>query len=74
MTLKETIGFRITELCAKKGLSPYALAMACGLDKSTIYSILGEKSKSPEAIVLFDFSLSFLFLLKNKSAMLLPIS
>ena len=42
MTLKETIGFRITELCAKKGLSP------CGLDKSTIYSILGEKSKSPE--------------------------
>ena len=48
MTLKETIGFRITELCAKKGLSPYALAMACGLDKSTIYSILGEKSKSPE--------------------------
>ena len=48
LTLKETIGIRLTELCAKKGLSPYALAMACGLDKSTIYSILGEKSKSPE--------------------------
>lgn len=26
----------------------YSLAIICGVDKSTIYSILGEKSKSPE--------------------------
>lgn len=48
MTLKQAIGRRIRELCAQRGLSLYALAILCGVDKSTLYSILGEKSKSPE--------------------------
>ncbi len=52
MTLKETIGDRITQLCTEKGLSPYSLAIACGVDKSTIYSILGNKSKSPEVVTI----------------------
>ena len=46
--LKETIAFRITQLCEEKNISVYSLAILCGVDKSTIYSILGEKSKSPE--------------------------
>ena len=46
--LKETIAFRINQLCVEKDITVYALAMSCGIDKSTIYSILGEKSKSPE--------------------------
>ena len=48
MTLKETIAYRIKQLCAEKGLTPYSLAMLCGVDKSTIYSVLGEKSHNPE--------------------------
>ncbi|MPN56781.1 hypothetical protein SDC9_204473 [bioreactor metagenome] len=48
MTLKETIAYRIMQLCNEKQISPYALAINCGVDKSTIYSILGNKSKSPE--------------------------
>lgn len=48
MTLKETIAYRISQLCEEKEISPYALAMICGVDKSTVYSILGEKSQSPE--------------------------
>lgn len=48
MTLKEAVVNRILQLCAERGLTPYALAMLCGIDKSTIYSIIGEKSKSPE--------------------------
>ena len=49
MTLKETIAYRITQLCAEhKNMTPYSLAMQCGIDKSTIYSILGDKSNSPE--------------------------
>ncbi|MEA5013641.1 hypothetical protein SDC9_176632 [bioreactor metagenome] len=48
MNLKETIAFRITQLCEDRNISTYALAIACGVDKSTIYSILGEKSNSPE--------------------------
>jgi len=47
-SLKETIAFRIVQLCEEKNISAYALAISCGVDKSTIYSILGEKSKSPE--------------------------
>lgn len=52
MTLKETIADRISQLCMLKDLSPYSLAILCGIDKSTIYSILGEKSKSPEVVTI----------------------
>ena len=48
MMLKETIAHRILQLCKEKDISVYALAIMCGVDKSTIYSILGNKSKSPE--------------------------
>jgi len=46
--LKDTIAFRITQLCEERNISIYSLAISCGVDKSTIYSVLGEKSKSPE--------------------------
>lgn len=46
--LKEVIAWRINELCQIKNMTPYALSISCGIDKSTIYSILGDKSKSPE--------------------------
>lgn len=48
MTLKETIANRILQLCGERNLTPYSLAMLCGIEKTTLYSILGEKSKSPE--------------------------
>ena len=48
MTLKETIANRIYELCDSRGLNPNSLAVLCGVDPSTVYSILGAKSKSPE--------------------------
>lgn len=48
MTLKEAIAGRIAQLCEERELTPYSLAMLCGLDKSTVYSILGTKSRSPE--------------------------
>lgn len=52
MSLKETIAFRINQLCEEKDITIYALAISCGVDKSTIYSILGEKSKSPEVVTI----------------------
>lgn len=48
MTLKETIANRIEQLCEQKNMNPSSLAYHCGMDRSTIYSILGDKSKSPE--------------------------
>lgn len=48
MTLKEAIAFRIQKLCSDRNITPYHLAMLCGVDRGTIYSILGDKSKSPE--------------------------
>ncbi len=48
MTLKDTIKNRIYELCDDKGLNANSLANITGIDPSTIYSILGEKSKNPE--------------------------
>ena len=48
MTLKEAIARRILELCEEKGLNPNSLAALCGMDRSTVYSVLGEKSRSPE--------------------------
>ena len=48
MNLKDAIAFRIEELCNINNLNASSLAYLCGMDRSTIYSILGEKSKSPE--------------------------
>ena len=48
MTLKEAIAYRITQLCKEKDHNPSSLAYLGGMDRSTIYSILGDKSKSPE--------------------------
>lgn len=48
MNVKEAIAFRINQLCELNNLSPSALAKLCGIDSSTVYSILGTKSKSPE--------------------------
>lgn len=48
MSLKEAIVFRINQLCEEREITVYSLAISCGVDKSTIYSILGEKSKSPQ--------------------------
>lgn len=48
MTLKEAIANRILQLCEERQLTPYSLAMLCGIDKTTIYSIIGNKSRSPE--------------------------
>ena len=48
MTLKEAIANRILQLCEERQITPYSLAMLCGIDKTTIYSIIGNKSRSPE--------------------------
>ncbi|MCL2433033.1 MAG: helix-turn-helix transcriptional regulator [Clostridia bacterium] len=48
MLLKEAIANRIEQLCTERAITPYALARICGIDTSTIYSILGTKSNRPE--------------------------
>lgn len=50
MTLKQAISQRIEECCEKNGLNASSLAYICGMDRSTVYSILGSKSKSPEIV------------------------
>ena len=48
MTVKEAVAKRIVQLCKQKGIAPNELGHISGLNPSTIYSILGTKSKSPE--------------------------
>ena len=48
MDLKEAISYRIETLCKERNLNPSSLAYLCGMDRSTIYSILGKKSNHPE--------------------------
>lgn len=48
MNLKETIAFRIQQLCKQYQTNPSKLATLCGIHRSTIYSIFGDKSNSPE--------------------------
>ena len=48
MNLKEAIAQRIIQLCDERELNPNSLANLCGVDRSTVYSILGEKSRNPE--------------------------
>jgi len=48
MTLKEAIVTRIRELCEEKGFNPHSLSIYCGIDNTTIYSVLGSKSQDPQ--------------------------
>ena len=48
MTLKEAIANRIIQLCENRQLTVYSLAMICGIDRTTLYSIIGNKSNNPE--------------------------
>lgn len=52
MNLKEAIAYRLNEICSQRNLNPSSLATLCGMDRSTIYSIIGNKSKSPEVITI----------------------
>ena len=52
MNVKEAIAHRITQLCEAHNYNPSSLAYSCGMDPSTIYSILGNKSKSPEVVTI----------------------
>lgn len=48
MNLKETIANRILTLCNARTIAPNELGNIAGMSPSTIYSILGSKSKNPE--------------------------
>lgn len=48
MNLKDALTWRVNELCNNHGLNPNSLANLSGMDRSTVYSMLGEKSRSPE--------------------------
>lgn len=52
MTLKDAITNRIKQLCKERDLTPNSLSYLAGMDRSTVYSILGEKSKSPEVVTI----------------------
>lgn len=48
MNVKEAVASRILALCRERAIAPNELGNLSGLNPSTIYSILGTKSKSPE--------------------------
>ena len=48
LTVKHAIVNRIIQLCKERMIAPNELGNRAGLNPSTIYSILGPKSKSPE--------------------------
>ena len=48
MELKNSIICWIQDLCSERNLNPSSLAYLCGMDRSTIYSILGTNSQNPE--------------------------
>jgi DNA-binding Xre family transcriptional regulator len=48
LTVKEAIANRILQLCKERTIAPNELGNIAGINPSTIYSILGPKSKSPE--------------------------
>ena len=47
MGTKEAVAKRILELCQERNIAVNALATRSGVNPSTIYSMLNEKSKNP---------------------------
>ena len=52
MNAKEAVAKRIQTLCAERGMTVNALANQCGIEPSTIYSMLRAKSKNPGVITI----------------------
>lgn len=67
MNVKDAIADRIRSLCAEREIAPNELGNLAGLNPSTVYSILGNKSKSPEIATIkkicdaFDITLGEFF-------------
>lgn len=67
MNLKYAVEQRILALCSEHNFNPNSLAVHCGIDPSTIYSILGVKSKNPSITTIkkicdgFDITLGEFF-------------
>lgn len=47
MNTKETVAFRIVQLCKERGIKINALANISGIPPMTIYSMLNTKSQNP---------------------------
>lgn len=52
MNTKQAIADRIMQLCNERTIAPNELSNMAGINPSTLYSILGSKSKSPEIITI----------------------
>ena len=52
MKIKEAVALRITELCKQRGIAINALGNISGVNPSTIYSMLNEKSQNPGVVSL----------------------
>lgn len=50
MNAKDAVALRIQVLCAERGIAVNELATRCGVSPSTIYSMLGQKSKNPGVV------------------------
>ena len=50
MNAKDAVAKRIQVLCAECGITINALANLCGIEPTTLYSMLGEKSKNPGVV------------------------
>ncbi len=52
MGIKAVVAKRINQLCKERMITVNELANIAGVNPSTIYSILGTKSKSPEIVTI----------------------
>lgn len=50
MNSKEAVALRITELCRERNIAINELANISGMPPTTIYSMLGDKSKNPGVV------------------------
>ena len=52
MDTKETIAYRIRQLCKERGITPNKLSTISAVSQATIKSILNGESKNPGAVTL----------------------
>ena len=52
MKIKEAVAQRITNLCKERGIAVNALGNLSGVNPSTIYSMLNEKSNNPGIVTI----------------------
>ena len=63
MNTRETVAYRIRQLCRQQGLTPNGISIIAGVPQATVKSILNGESKNPGIVTIKNSAMGLALLL-----------